>query len=433
MASRATIHCGHCSLPWEAFATRIGPAYLLDEANSLCESVWQTNMARLSWRIEAKVTDRHSSVISIDDGKKSCYDASNPTLAGRHEWLVIIHYLWQSIRRRSSSEPLDRLYGLYGLLRSMGFGLPRPDYRKTCRQIAQELTISSLVLSRSLMPLYCFVEERFSSGGPSWAIDWEHFDGDFALTRFWGIEGGDHDTFRHGFRLSIDKSRLSLEGILYGPLHPFGTPEPTRKANIRTEHDIPSRFTILNWLQEMLNLTKTFQNCPNGQLAWEALFIAYFKGCNIYGLSRSTLEAMTLVLLQCGMVSSQLLRHIDLLKDGAHRPVPKQLHTLSEDELYAYIRDDAIMQAFTEKLTDTQGNGSVGTPFRTSKGWIGIATCPFQPSDLLALLHGSSVPAILRPVGEDYQLVGFVSVQGIPDTAWPINGDEEGLQRIVLI
>ena len=97
----------------------------------------------------------------------------------------------------------------------------------------------------------------------------------------------------------------------------------------------------------------------------------------------------------------------------------------------AYVQDDAIMQAFTEEVTETARNCSDGTSFRTSKGWIGVAMCPFQPSDLLALIHGSSVPVILRPVGEHYQLVGFASFQGIPDSAWPINGEEEGMQSVV--
>jgi hypothetical protein len=432
MASRAAIHCGHCSLPWEAFVARVEPAMFLNEGGRICENVVNTHMARFLWQVEARVTARQSPVIPIDDGNRTCYDASNPTLAGSHDWLVIIALLWQSTRQRFSSEPLDRLYGLYGLLRNMGFGLPRPDYHKTGSQVAQELTFSSLVISRSLMPLYCFVEQRFSSGGASWALDWEHFD-EYTDIRCWGIKGGNHSTFRHDFRPSINESRLGLEGILYGTLHPFGTPVSNMEGNSYSERDIPLRLAILSWLQEMLNLTKTLQKCPNGQLAWEALFIAYFKGYHNDGSSRSILRGMTLVLLQCGMMSSQLPHHIDLLRQGAHGSVPKQLHTLNEDELYAYIRDDAIMQAFTRNLTKTAQKCSGGTLFRTSKGWIGVAMCPFQPSDLLALLHGSSVPAILRPVGEYYQLVGFASIQGIPDSAWPINDDEEGLQSIVLI
>jgi hypothetical protein len=432
MASRATVHCGHCSLPWDAFVARARPAMFLDEAERLCDNVRNTDLARFLWQVEARVTDHHSPVTPIDDGNRTCYDASNPTLVGSHNWLVIIALLWQSTRQRSSSEPLDRSYGLYGLLRSMGFGLPRPDYNKTGPQVAQELTFSSIMISRSLMPLYCFVEQRFSSSDPSWSLDWEHFD-DYAYIRHWGIKEGNHGTFRHDFRPSIDESRLGLEGILYGTLHPFGTPVPNMERKICSEHDIPLRLAILSWLQETLNLTKTFQNCPNGQLAWEAMFIAYFKGYHMDGSSRSILSSMTLVLLQCGMMSSQLPCHIDLLKDGARGPVPKKLHTLNKDELYVYIRDDAIMQAFTEKLMETARKCSDGTLFRTLKGWIGVAMCSFQPNDLLALLHGSSVPAILRPVGEHYQLIGFASIQGIPDSAWPISDDEEGLQSIVLI
>jgi hypothetical protein len=199
----------------------------------------------------------------------------------------------------------------------MGFGLPTPDYQKTGGQVARELTFSSFVLSRSHMPLYCFVDRRFSSGGPSWALYWDHFDREYTYIRGWGIKEGNHGTFRHGFKPSIDESRLGLEGILYGKMHPFGTPVPNK--NLYLESDVSFRLAILGWLQEMLNLTKTFQNCPNGQLPWEALFIAYFKGYYLDGSSESILRSMALVLLQCGMVSSQLPRHIETPKGESSR------------------------------------------------------------------------------------------------------------------
>ncbi|KAH7372105.1 heterokaryon incompatibility protein-domain-containing protein, partial [Cadophora sp. MPI-SDFR-AT-0126] len=435
MASRVTVYCGRCSLPWEAFARRVNLSRFSDvsgDVNSLCMDIRLINITRSLWNVEVRVTDHNSAKIPLDGRSKTCYDASKPTLAGNHGWLFILAMLWESTRKRSCSEPLDRLFGLYGLLRNIGFSLPQPDYHKTGLQVSQEVTLSCLMFGRSLLPLYGFVHRRFSSGGPSWAIDWERFGDRVSHIRTWGIKEGSHSAFRHDYRPNIDDNRLGLKGIIHGSLYGFGTPIPYKEEDAYSERGISLRLVMFNWLQEMLNLTKTFQKCPNGQVAWEAFFIAYFKGYYTFGSTQSVLTSMTKFLLQCGMVASQLPRHIDLLKLGAGGSVPKQLPTLEKDELYTYVRDDAIMRDFTEKITYTARYCSGGTSFRTSKGWIGVSMYPIQPSDQIALLHGSSVPAILRPVGEHYQLVSFASVQGIPDSAWPVNGDEEGMQSVVL-
>jgi hypothetical protein len=80
MASRATVHCGHYSLPWEAFVARVGYAKHYDEEGRIYVDVWATNKARTLWQVEARVTDQ-SPVIPIDDGNWTCYDASNTTFA----------------------------------------------------------------------------------------------------------------------------------------------------------------------------------------------------------------------------------------------------------------------------------------------------------------------------------------------------------------
>ena len=62
--------------------------------------------------LERSCNKVQSALRPIDNRSKTCYDASNPTLAGNHDWLVIITLLWESTRQRSCSEPLDRLFGL---------------------------------------------------------------------------------------------------------------------------------------------------------------------------------------------------------------------------------------------------------------------------------------------------------------------------------
>lgn len=429
LASRATVYSGHHSLTWEAFLERAtcDPPGKSDLQKSFLDVLY-LNTAQSYWNAEVPVINYHSSARANQKGNKDDYGPPSPAWADHEIRINNIGWLWGVTQRRSCSEPLDRLYGLYGLLRNLGFSLPKPDYNKTVPQVAQELTSSILEGNRSLSILYYFANQRFTSG-PSWALDWKSFS---TVTGSWGIVEKNHSMFRQNFKLAIGQDSLGLEGILYGTVHPFGNPIPKwpKKPSIGDQHR--AYVSVLNWLREMLNLTKSFPDCLNSQPTWEAFFIAYVKGCRPSETSHSQLEKMVHSLLHCGMVSPRSKRHIDLMKQRPKFKL-KQLHKLNDDELRDYICENATMKKFMESLTVTAKICSEGTPFRTSGGWIGISLCCAEPSDVLALLHGSSVPAILRPVGEQFQLVGFASVEGIPDHAWPIKGDEEGVQSIVLI
>jgi len=53
------------------------------------------------------------------------------------------------------------------------------------------------------------------------------------------------------------------------------------------------------------------------------------------------------------------------------------------------------------------------TVFRTTDGHIGVGTHTVQNGDIMAVLHGFSMVAILRPWGEWYRYVGPAYVDGI--------------------
>lgn len=423
MASHATIQCGNYTLPWDAFAER---------ARAHCQNIEVIETTRLHWLADSVLSNDPLHSDYFHDGMRDYHEEPSFRIARSFKWIAMTS-LWRNTFGRESSEPLDKFYGFYALFRQIGFDLPKPDYHKTVPQVSQELTIGIIMLTLSLMPLHSHVDRRFTSGCTSWALDWEQIDDIYAHAHYWGIERGNHSIFRAKYRPSIDGNRLVLEGILYGAMRPFGSPVPHLEPESSNERSVSWALASLMWLVEMLKLSSGFDDCPNGQLGWEAWCTAYFKGYTTNVESHRFLESMILPLLQCGMVSSQLPRHVSLLENAAPGPVLKNLHMLDKDELFAYVRDDDSMRSFAQRLTDTTRRCSQGVSFRTSGDWIGITPCPVQPGDLVALLHGSSVPAILRPVGQDYKLVCFASIQGLPDSAWPNTGNEKGVQSIVLI
>jgi hypothetical protein len=61
-------------------------------------------------------------------------------------------------------------------------------------------------------------------------------------------------------------------------------------------------------------------------------------------------------------------------------------------------------------------NACIGRkPFRTQQGYIGLGPHIARHGDIVCVLLGAHVPFILRPVGDQYQLLGECYVHGIMD------------------
>ncbi|KAJ9650752.1 hypothetical protein H2198_009945 [Neophaeococcomyces mojaviensis] len=82
--------------------------------------------------------------------------------------------------------------------------------------------------------------------------------------------------------------------------------------------------------------------------------------------------------------------------------------------------DDASVRLYLERFTPSMflnlaGNRSVGRrAFRTSKGYIGLGPQNLQLGDHVVIVHGSTVPFILRKIEKDkFTLIGEAYVHGI--------------------
>jgi hypothetical protein len=74
-------------------------------------------------------------------------------------------------------------------------------------------------------------------------------------------------------------------------------------------------------------------------------------------------------------------------------------------------------------------------PFVLANGCVGIGNADYEVGDMVVFFYGSLLPAIVRPTGSHYRLVGPAVIKGIPDHLWPLsNSVEQGdVQLIDLI
>lgn len=431
------IQSGPYTLPFDAFYTSSGYQWSGYPGQVHEWEIWgQCTTARAYW------LDRVS-----ERADRSLRDPSGSALSAREiwEWLLTIAEIWDNASKRSCSDPLDRVYGVYGLLRNMGVEIPRPDYSKTVSQIVRELTFSTISFCGSFAPLHYFADQCSRPDTTSWAVDWARFDRDTNFRRFWGVRKQDFATFQKSHWPDIVEDRLRMKAIL-SSTKPFGTTVPC----VTVQNNIPPgrynayqsampKLAVLNWLRETMELAKAFQACPDGQLACQAVSAALigYRGSHDRGLVSIDDRSRTVMgnLLACGIVASSPERHSEIIATQSQLDTPRLRvrHGEPIKQEDAHFDDDEVMKDLMFYLTDTTSRCQGGGLFSTPEGWDGLAMRPVESGDVLARIHGSSVPAILRPTGEYFRLLCFASMEGIPGDDWSINGDEEGVQSIELI
>lgn len=386
-----TLQLGHFSLPWQAIAKGINPT---------------TSRRRDAVQESALV----SLATTRDTWKKIGRDASHASISPveRANYLLYtLAWTFECMSIRVCSEPLDRIFALYGLLRNAGLALPMPDYEASTDDVERAVTWSCITATNSLLILYYLDLYRHRTGGSTWSINWMHsrtvhpsrgvFE-EYRRTRI--------STFRPGSETRMENDRLMVEGINYGQVELIGSVVPDSNPD---ESDSSYMYRLQRWFRVLASLAANLQDCPDGMDARYALVAAFYEG--FQGKIHAQRDFMLEV-------------HLKLL--GFTR---KQ----SPDDIVADIVNNIDATTLESHLVNVARQCAGGSAFRTSQGWVGITQEPLRTTDQLALLHGSAVPVVLRPRDDSYALIGFASVKGILEESWPLTGEEVGTQEIVLM
>lgn len=118
--------------------------------------------------------------------------------------------------------------------------------------------------------------------------------------RDWGLEQSESQRSQDDFVVQQQECKLRLEGKFCRTLRIIwqNCAKQTRSFGISKSL---VQNELLGWLPQMLQVTKTFSNCPNGMTAWEAYLTTFFKHNLIHDTSPSRLSASILILLQTSL------------------------------------------------------------------------------------------------------------------------------------
>jgi hypothetical protein len=98
-----------------------------------------------------------------------------PHLSSFPYWLplpITLPGIIHAVRSRIDTDPKDKSYSIYGVLRSLGVPLTRADYAKSQQQIYQELFVDLIKWNARSITLILDAGESGMPNAPSWVPNW---------------------------------------------------------------------------------------------------------------------------------------------------------------------------------------------------------------------------------------------------------------------
>ena len=337
-------------------------------------------------------------------------------------------------RRENATDPRDKVFGLYAILSCLGLSLPDPDYSKTMPTVYEELTIGYVQQVRQLDILEIACTFGRLPGIPTWVPDFSNqkfFIGvnptkkppskrvDSALLinrtpdllplrgkRMAQIEArlrGSHFTYE----TALNFRRLRHAGFTrYHLILPFVRAlrewiSFAQKANCPTERDTTHLFSCLT--------TKDlFEEAADSG--------SYIRVCQMIMDIMAYSEARK--------VSTSELRKRETLEE-----VPNT----SNGRFLYHLYNDPTRDCERGWLADCHDIICEHTLFAMSTGYIGRASYWIEVEDIVVWFAGARRPMVIRPIGENYILIGPAHIHGIKESdVWEDQDDVTQLEVFTL-
>jgi hypothetical protein len=283
------------------------------------------------------------------------------------------------VHELQSSDPRDKIFALSGVLDPLNLIFPGSDYTKSGTEIFSRLTISLIWSSRSLQALY-FLPKFDPSRSPSWMVDWT-LSPALGLDRLPQSESHSATSSTAPFSLNhVNHKFLKITGNVFDQVSEVS----------KYRHGSDEASMLEHW-KDLCRLGLSLNAYPTGEalgevlgrtLTWHRLFEGRDAGSYNY--------------------QQEFEQFHDLLMKG------KSIAEIKESS----SRGIATILQGTDLILCT-----------TEKGYVGMVSEATKCGDKIVLLEGGSSPFVLRPLGQQYQIVGACYIHGIMNgEAWSESG-----------
>ena len=338
---------------------------------------------------------------------------------------------WQ----RTSSDHRDIVYSQYAIMTDLGLHLPAPDYNKDLPTVYEEFAFAVIKKTNNLMLLTALPGLFNHSGWPSWVPHFAAIRGDINILVDDAIK--EYPSFRSTFQLQHHPGRLRIEAVMFDGLKAVGP--VLRKPKREEMDDLHGRrkghLTAAYWLRDVYRMVEPVERCPNGDSPMFAFFETYKSpekplngplfSMTGFGGRRSTLDKVgeEEMIGGLGIFVAGLTEAIDRYLEESQDP-----DTL-EEAFIKIVDGSAFDNRFFHQKLEFIGkifySSKRTKPFVLANGCVGIGNADYEVGDMVVFFYGSLLPAIVRPTGGHYRLVGPAVIKGIPDHLWPLSNNTE--------
>ncbi|KAH8716731.1 heterokaryon incompatibility protein-domain-containing protein [Phaeosphaeriaceae sp. PMI808] len=430
------------NLPWFQRTWVLQELALAKQAVLVCGNVFIT----WSWFIEALETlQTHELLVSTMHTKSNPASYHNDIECYRTLIDLVriptpspsISTVLRLARPKSSTNPVDKVYGLYGIFDHLKIrGLPEVEYNRPVHTVYTEITTAAITMEKSLVILYQVCLPPLIPGLPSWVPDYSNTAFFRPIKLRESCASGSSSPCFH-----FNGLQLSIQGLLVDEIKEVATSTSITMANFRRGYnarmdvgDTKRRYNgvieLVRTLQSWIRLGIKVQTYPkHGHsadtfcriLIQNSMFEpGVVNSPGLYDAIEKCMQILVTTFPECPF-------DIDTFHEEI-KSMPEYKSTLDDyaalfgcgtnfDEWPDEIKIRCVLRVYNPKVALIQHEIFLNTYHKTlmlsRAGYLG--TCPRWASvgDSVALLSGLQTPFIVRKYGQYHKLVGPAYIDGI--------------------
>lgn len=385
------VYCGPVILPWKAFQTA---SKIFREHRDVLERSFHPRYINNFYQAQ---TGSYAQVL-VHGGPGSLAGVGTPEkfrgnykLSDREVFQDLLEVM-HTCRRKLTSEPRDKIFGVLGVLAErirneikVDYSIPVKDVYMNIFRTVVEKTESLDILCQSIhFPTYIN-----NNNLPSWVPDWSHVSNVSPIATMYEFSASENSQVVADFTII---NKLKISAIPLGFIERHGIA-------------VGTLCTLNDYLMAFLQ--------------WRACLLHFFDGAkedHLPALKRRFCLTLSLEHAPEGFETPEIWMEVchHVFASTIRNRLPK---LQMDHELEQYIELDRRLQMDDkEKRTFIQeyfGKKMMGRCFCiTNEGRLGLGTGFIKRGDVVVVPLGCSTPVVLRPEGDGYRFVGDVYIDG---------------------
>ncbi|KAI1366698.1 heterokaryon incompatibility protein-domain-containing protein [Xylaria arbuscula] len=408
---RCTVMCGTCTMEWNEFTAAAREAGASHHSNATA------NLLYLRGRLAEETL--YPDNADRDLNWKNMHDIQ----------------LLKAMCKLQCTIPLDKIYGLFAILRPRGLQLPDPDYNRPLVEVLEETARAYVQYKKKLDILRITLPPSESSSLPSWIPDWLSGVAIGQLTHS-DITGTAIVTFsdspyyisscRDTLVTTTDivprtPGKLTVKGKHVGSIKTLSA-GPYAGAQPVKEHSHFSDFIPI--CREWCQMVASAEDYPTGEDPVLAGLRAVTNHRGFF-LNGRAVDREHLLLWYEALLKGETTSENTRLDEGATQSGSNSEYSINAEDLLTSVEKIHMVQSYVNYKVNYAF-------FRLDSGYFGSAFNTSCEGDDVYLLAGLDVPCALRRRGDEFKFIALAHVQGIMEgELWPENQDD--LEELTLI